>query len=481
MTLKKIRLYINRFHHFKYLFKVKILGIENIHERENSSYLVSTYEKRGWLKSRKIGESINNLDQPLPWFTYSAISFLGNLDLNGKKILEIGSGNSTLWFANKGSQICSLESNFNFYSHLMKKIPENVKLLHIENLSALNELPLQVSEAEIIVIDSTHRVHDAQVISQCLMSNDTNKLEMVIFDNSERYPKLVKSLVEKLDLIQVDFIGLGPINDYEWSTSILINRNCKIKNSMQFSTLNTFPNHVNNQISDMDKEIDKDYEIIESFSLNEIDLQLSKIFNGKRNGFYVELGANDGINQSNTLYFEKFFNWTGILIEPFLDNFQKCKVNRSPLNYVVNAACVSDSYSSDSMPFIYSNLMSIGLKGENTITDRETHAKSGKKFISEENFVFDSPVKTLTEILDEGSAPKIMDFLSLDVEGAEMEVIRGLDHSKYRFKYICVESREINEMTILLESQNYKLIKALSSHDYLFEDIQKSHSIPEVL
>lgn len=461
---------IKRLNHLKHLARVKILGIEEIVARENSTYLVSNYVKRGWFKSRAIAESIDNIEQPLPWFTYSAISFLGNLDLQKKNVLELGSGNSTLWFAKKSENVCSIESNFEYYSFLVERIPNEVTLLLAENLSTLKELPSYIEDADIVVIDSTHRVHDAEILFQHLIANGSKKLEMIIFDNSERYPSLIKSLSEKLNLIQIDFIGLGPINDYEWSTSILINRNFNIENTRKFSSISTFPYHVNNQISEMDKEIDKEYQPIRSFSLNEIDVQLNKIFKNKKKGFYVELGANDGINQSNTFFFEKFFNWSGILIEPYIENFKACKANRSPLNYFVNAACVSNSFKSDTMPLIYSNLMTIALSGDNEIMDREMHAKSGSKFINGKNFVFNSPTRTLTSILEESKAPKMIDLLSLDVEGAEIEVLKGLDHSKYRFNYICVESRDINEMTRYLESHNYKLIRSLSSHDYLFED-----------
>ena len=466
-----IRKNLKRLRHLKYVLKVKVLGMGEIRNRELSSYLVSKYEQRGWFKSGAIAESIDNVSQPLPWFTYSAISFLGNLDLRELNVFELGAGNSTLWFAKKGANVCSIESNLEFYQHLRKRIPDRVNLIQVENLSTVKELPNYVTNAEIIVIDSTHRVHDAEIISWHLRTIEHKKLDMIIFDNSERYPSLIKSLSEKLNLIQIDFIGLGPVNDYEWSTSILINRNFGIKNNQKFSSSSSYPSHVNNQVSDMDKEIDQEYPPIKSFSLNEIDINLNKIFKNKKNGFYVELGANDGITQSNTFFFEKYLNWTGILIEPFVDNFNKCKVNRSPQNRFVNAACVSNSFNSDTMPLMYSNLMTIGLKGESDILNREMHAKSGSKFINDKNFVFNAPARTLTSILEEYEAPKMIDLLSLDVEGAELEVLKGLDHSKYRFSFICVESRDLNEMKNYLEALSYRLIKSLSDHDYLFEDI----------
>ena len=58
--------------------------------------------------------------------------------------------------------------------------------------------------------------------------------------------------------------------------------------------------------------------------LHGLDQRLQKYLNYK-NGFYVELGANNGVLQSNTLFFEKFKGWTGVLVEPVLHNFFECK------------------------------------------------------------------------------------------------------------------------------------------------------------
>ena len=50
-------------------------------------------------------------------------------------------------------------------------------------------------------------------------------------------------------------------------------------------------------------------------ALQEIDKKMLKYIN-YRNGYYIECGANDGVNQSNTWYYEKCLDWKGILIEP---------------------------------------------------------------------------------------------------------------------------------------------------------------------
>jgi len=73
-------------------------------------------------------------------------------------------------------------------------------------------------------------------------------------------------------------------------------------------------------------------------SINNIDKKLLKYLDFK-DGFYIECGANDGVNQSNTWYFEKTLNWRGILIEPNKKIFKDLKKNRSCRNIFKNNEC----------------------------------------------------------------------------------------------------------------------------------------------
>ena len=64
-----------------------------------------------------------------------------------------------------------------------------------------------------------------------------------------------------------------------------------------------------------------------SFGLDKLDVKLEQYVDFD-NGFFIEAGANDGIKQSNTLYFEKYRNWRGLLIEPIPELAMKCRKNR---------------------------------------------------------------------------------------------------------------------------------------------------------
>jgi len=161
-----------------------------------------------------------------------------------------------------------------------------------------------------------------------------------------------------------------------------------------------------------------------------------------------------------------------VLVEPIPHNYLKCLQNRSKQSKIFCNACVSLEYNQKFVEIIYSGLMSVALKLENDINNLYEHAKLGKQFLSdsENNFSFGAIAKPLNNILMEANAPKQIDLLSLDVEGAEIEVLKGINHKEYRFKYICTESRKIEKITNYLSLNNYSYIKQLSEHDYLFQD-----------
>lgn len=205
------------------------------------------------------------------------------------------------------------------------------------------------------------------------------------------------------------------------------------------------------------------------FGLNQLDRKILDHVNF-RNGFFVELGANDGITQSNTKHFELYKNWHGVLIEPSPKQFNKLKKFRKGKNHFFNCACVAFDFPKNTINLMYSNLMSVALEGRNDILDRVQHAKSGEFNLGqEETFTFQAQARTLQSILDECESPKIIDLLSLDVEGAELEVLAGVDFERTNFRYIVIETRSIDQVRLFLEPKNYEEIGQLTHHDFLFK------------
>jgi FkbM family methyltransferase len=188
-------------------------------------------------------------------------------------------------------------------------------------------------------------------------------------------------------------------------------------------------------------------------------------------GYYVELGAVDGIGLSNTLYFELKRNWAGLLIEPSPNNYFKCLENRSSKNAIICAACTSFEYSQKFVEMVYSHYMTTPVGLDTDITDPASHAQSGALYLGSEKeriFTFGALARPLSDILQEVNAPKIIDFLSLDVEGAELEVLKGVDHDIFQFKVICVESRNIQRVQDYLEPLGYEYQRQISPHDFIF-------------
>ena len=142
----------------------------------------------------------------------------------------------------------------------------------------------------------------------------------------------------------------------------------------------------------------------------------------KQDGFFVDLAANDWKYLSNTLALERYFNWGGICIEP-LPAYQLEIMENRRCKLVINPVY---SKSGHTVKFHVQHVFS-------GIVDEEmdnTHAEGRDLALN---------TVTLQVILDSLEAPAVMDFMSLDVEGAELHVLHGLDMTKYTFLIMSVE------------------------------------------
>jgi hypothetical protein len=83
----------------------------------------------------------------------------------------------------------------------------------------------------------------------------------------------------------------------------------------------------------------------------------------------------------NTLYFERYKNWKGVLVEPTPQNYLKCLSNRSKDNYIAYNACVSFDYKDHFVEILFSNLMTSSLGLESDIQDPVSHANAGTQFL----------------------------------------------------------------------------------------------------
>lgn len=197
----------------------------------------------------------------------------------------------------------------------------------------------------------------------------------------------------------------------------------------------------------------------QSYALNELDKRIEP-FLKIRKGFFIEVGANDGISQSNTLYFEKYHGWTGLLIEAIPELAQRCRDNR-PHCLVENCALVASDYQEDTVEMVYCNLMSV-VQGAMEDRKQQEHIRIGQQHLKEEDQVYKTevPARTLSTVLDQYGIEQI-DLLSLDVEGYEAQVLRGLDFDRHCPRYMLIEVRD-KELIESIIARYYKPIAALS-------------------
>lgn len=212
------------------------------------------------------------------------------------------------------------------------------------------------------------------------------------------------------------------------------------------------------------------------FALNDLDRKIEKHI-GLYGGYFIELGANNGFSQSNTLYFELKKRWRGVLIEPVPHLYLQCLRRRSrPGNSIICAACVPFEFDEKFVEIEYAGLMSLSKSLELDIDAPEEFLERGRAHLNNksEGFRFGAPAMTLTQILDENQSPKKIDLLSLDVEGAEISVLNGIDFERYDIEHILVETRNFQAIEKFLLANDYTFIDALSKHDYLFK-LNSSH------
>jgi FkbM family methyltransferase len=221
------------------------------------------------------------------------------------------------------------------------------------------------------------------------------------------------------------------------------------------------------------------------FALNEIDKQISKhLLDPEVVKFYIEVGANDGIAQSNTLHFEKYHKFNGILIEPTSKKFKELVINRSNNNHFFNCACVDFNYVKPTIQLIYSNLMTSAIyeiNSEPQISKEKSelraleHALKGKRFLKRGEVIkfFEVEARTLNDILIEANAPKIIGLLSVDVEGGELNLLNGVNFNTYIFQHIVVETENFIEIEKFFLEKGYICTIRLSDHDYLFKPVTK--------
>jgi FkbM family methyltransferase len=202
-------------------------------------------------------------------------------------------------------------------------------------------------------------------------------------------------------------------------------------------------------------------------ALHGMDRRLAQILD-REGGFFVEAGGNDGYTQSNTYWLERFRGWRGVLVEPMQELFELCRDER-PGATVVRAALVPADHQGDTVRMRFADLMST-VEGEHV---DEWRTEMGNALGWRDPYEADVPARTLSSILDELGAPEV-DLLSLDVEGYEPSVLRGVDFDRHAPRWLLVEVHDVVTGRPPIDAilgDRYVLDRTLSPVDLLYRRV----------
>lgn len=186
--------------------------------------LKSALLEDGWFNSFNKKESIDKLGNPIPWNTYPYIKFIEPRLKDTFQLFEFGSGNSTIWYAEKVRSIKSVENDEGWFKVISNKLPKNAQVVHHE-LSYDGNYAKEVEKDNIkynmIIVDGRDRVNTIKYSIQQLSEDG-----VIIFDNSNlpQYSKAIE-LLSKQNFKRIDFIGISPITAHNNYTTIFYKRN----------------------------------------------------------------------------------------------------------------------------------------------------------------------------------------------------------------------------------------------------------------
>ena len=194
------------------------------------------------------------------------------------------------------------------------------------------------------------------------------------------------------------------------------------------------------------------------------DKKVYDFYNGKKEGYFVEIGAYDGVALSNTLAFEKL-GWKGICCEPLPSRFADLTKNRT-------AHCCNQAvYHSSGLD------VSFDVEGDaGMLSGIDTHIDAHKHVVNKNKKTIIVQTISLNDLLEKYEAPPFIEYLSLDTEGSEYEILRTLDFNKWQFGIIDVEHNHMEPRRSMI-----KQLLLCNGYTYLgpnaFDDSYKLRSL----
>lgn len=181
---------------------------------------------------------------PIPWYTYPAIECLSQFDYSDKQILEFGCGYSSLFWAKRAKKVTSIEDNLKWFDKWKKEFNEpNLDIRWRDEGEIYEQAAFEDDiKYDVIIVDGKRRFQCAEMAVKAL-----NKGGMIILDDSDRintsqeYVKAV-DILKKADLLQVDFYGFCPMNNYTKTTSVFFSRDFNFESLYKVQPINGWGN-----------------------------------------------------------------------------------------------------------------------------------------------------------------------------------------------------------------------------------------------
>lgn len=178
-----------------------------------------------------------------------------------------------------------------------------------------------------------------------------------------------------------------------------------------------------------------------------------EVFNEKQAGFFVDVGAHDGICLSNTYVLEHRFHWKGICIEANPTTFRQLTKNRT-------ATCVHACIDAEErlVEFKKDGLFGKVANVSRTFDEEPDRRDFDKVLLN---------TTTLCRVLDDYGAPIEIDYLSMDIEGSEERALSRFPFDHYKIKYMTIE-RPTAALKQRLEDNGFVMIKEIPGLDCFY-------------
>jgi len=181
-------------------------------------------QEYGHYSSAKRWQSIDKNSKPIPWYTYPMVEFLKQLDFSQKTVFEYGSGNSTLFWAERSKRVVAIEDDPAWYKQIKPRLPANVEYILVDNKEAYVQGIHKFDELfDVIIVDGSHRFDCTKSARPKLSATG-----MVILDNADWFVKTTAFLRDS-NLLEIDMAGFNPINGYATTTSVFMSRQIELK------------------------------------------------------------------------------------------------------------------------------------------------------------------------------------------------------------------------------------------------------------